>query len=487
MARSVQDSISHKHARFRNGSNLRVLDLFSGCGGLSLGFHKSGYSISANIELDKDAASSHAMNFHRDDSKFAQFAEAKDITKITADQLVSDLGLNDNKEMLIDVIIGGPPCQAFTRIGRAKLRETYKDSKAFLKDARSQLYKTYLNYVKEFKPLAVLMENVPDMLNYGGINIADLACDDLTSLGYECKYTILNTAHFGVPQMRERVFIIGVHKKINPEISFPVPSHYVELPKGYHGSRNVAMKVINSQSDHKYFTPSPEALKTLQRALSAKDALSDLPRITEHLQGKIRKEKRRLDTAIAYETEEWNTDFQRVMRSWPGFETNGTVTANVIRYLPRDFAIFKRMAHGDQYPEALQIAKKLFEAKLKSERRLTGVDLSQRGKKYKMIFKETVPPYDVNKFPNKWRKMEDDKPARTLMAHLGKDSYSHIHYDSKQARTISVREAARLQTFPDGFHFSGSMNSALRQIGNAVPPLMAEKLAIVIKKILSAG
>ena len=86
---------------------------------------------------------------------------------------------------------------------------------------------------------------------------------------------------------------------------------------------------------------------------------------------------------------------------------------------------------------------------------------------------ETVPPYDAAKFPNKWRKMEPDKPARTLMAHLGKDGYSHIHYDSNQARTISVREAARLQSFPDGFEFCGTMNPAFRQIGNAVPPLLA--------------
>jgi DNA (cytosine-5)-methyltransferase 1 len=90
---------------------------------------------------------------------------------------------------------------------------------------------------------------------------------------------------------------------------------------------------------------------------------------------------------------------------------------------------------------------------------------------------EYVPPYDPGKFPNKWRKMEPDMPARTLMAHLGKDSYSHIHYDSAQARTISVREGARLQSFPDGFVFQGPMNPAFRQVGNAVPPLMAKAVA----------
>src|SRR5205823_3720884 len=100
---------------------------------------------------------------------------------------------------------------------------------------------------------------------------------------------------------------------------------------------------------------------------------------------------------------------------------------------------------------------------------------------YERLRKEMVPPYDPGKFHNKWRKMEANYPSRTLMAHLGKDSYSHIHYDSAQARTISVREAARLQSFPDGFVFEGSMNPAFRQIGNAVPPLLALAIAKTIK------
>jgi len=103
-----------------------------------------------------------------------------------------------------------------------------------------------------------------------------------------------------------------------------------------------------------------------------------------------------------------------------------------------------------------------------------------------MLRASIVPPYDPGKFPNKWRKMEADKPARTLMAHLGKDSYSHIHYDSAQARTISVREAARLQSFPDGFMFAGTMNPAFRQIGNAVPPLLSKVLAATIRAQLEA-
>jgi DNA (cytosine-5)-methyltransferase 1 len=93
-----------------------------------------------------------------------------------------------------------------------------------------------------------------------------------------------------------------------------------------------------------------------------------------------------------------------------------------------------------------------------------------------------VPPYDPGKFPNKWWKLDPLKPSRTLTAHMGKDTYSHIHFDNKQSRTISVREAARLQSFPDGFRFAGAMNAAFRQIGNAVPPLLALAVARTLRK-----
>src|SRR5690606_29305402 len=174
--------------------------------------------------------------------------------------------------------------------------------------------------------------------------------------------------------------------------------------------------------------------------------------------------------------------YAKLMRSWPGFENDRGVYDHVIRYLPRDYAIFRRMNPGDQYPEAYRHALALFEEKL---RRLESEGRRPKpgSPEYERLLAETVPPYDPDKFPNKWRKMEADKPARTLMAHLGKDSYSHIHYDSDQARTISVREAARLQSFPDGFIFCGTMNPAFRQIGNAVPPLLANALA---HEILSA-
>jgi DNA (cytosine-5)-methyltransferase 1 len=140
------------------------------------------------------------------------------------------------------------------------------------------------------------------------------------------------------------------------------------------------------------------------------------------------------------------------------------------------------MDAGDQYPEAYQHALKMFSKRL-AELERSGRKVRSGSAEYEQIKSSMVPPYDAGKFPNKWRKMWRDQPARTLLAHLSKDSYSHIHYDSRQARTISVREAARLQSFPDGFLFAGSMNPAFRQIGNAVPPLLAFAVA---QKVMAA-
>jgi DNA (cytosine-5)-methyltransferase 1 len=173
------------------------------------------------------------------------------------------------------------------------------------------------------------------------------------------------------------------------------------------------------------------------------------------------------------------------MRKWPGFESSDVLLDHVIRYLPRDYPLFARMKPGDQYPEAYRHAVNMFNERLDGLAR-QGVEIKRGSKEYQALFDSIVPPYDVGKFPNKWRKMWRNQPARTLMAHLGKDSYSHIHYDSRQARTISVREAARLQSFPDGFSFSGTMNPAFRQIGNAVPPLLARAVASQIMETLMA-
>jgi DNA (cytosine-5)-methyltransferase 1 len=470
-----------KHERMLAGNAPRTLDLFSGCGGLSLGFDAAGFKTIGSVEFDPAAARSHAINFMADQpaALFEAHAAAKDITKIEPSDLIATFGLSGAIEQHVDVIVGGPPCQAFARVGRAKLREIADHPEAFLQDPRGNLYLRYLQYVRELKPIAILMENVPDVLNYGGHNVAEETCETLAEMGYTCKYTLLNSVYFGVPQMRERMFLVAIAKQIADKITFPEPTHWFDMPKGYESTRAVAMKTIRHDlfDDDRFFMtpPVPDPAKCLP-AVTAKEALVDLPPITLHLEGKLKRGARYLDGLTPYGTGELNAYAQR-MRAWPGFENDTGIKDHVIRYLPRDYAIFRRMNPGDQYPEAHAHAVDLFHERLAAVRERTGKPLGPKSKAYQDLWDETVPPYDAGKFPNKWRKMEASAPARTLMAHLGKDGYSHIHYDSEQARTISVREAARLQSFPDGFVLSGSMNPAFKQIGNAVPALLAKALA----------
>ena len=305
-------------------------------------------------------------------------------------------------------------------------------------------------------------------------------------LGYVARYTLLNSSFYGVPQMRERMFLLAFSKEVADSITFPRPSHWIELPTGYTGTRGVALKNLKDDlfEGPNYYVEPPEAKMSLPAAVSARDAIGDLPEITEHLEGLLKRGARRFDELTAYPKKRAVTPYAARMRKWAGHEGCEGVYDHVIRSLPRDYAIFERMNPGDQYPEAHEHAKRLFAERLAELEKVLGHSIHANSAKYKQLFEDTVPPYDPSKFPNKWRKMEADLPARTLLAHLGKDGYSHIHYDSKQARTISVREAARLQSFPDGFKFAGTMNPAFRQIGNAVPPLMAKAIASVIKQTL---
>ncbi len=485
--------IESKIYRLRCGGAPRVLDLFAGCGGLSLGFQREGFEILAAIEFDPLAALSHGANFFGSAKpcELEAHSKARDITKIDPDELLAEYSIQGKVEEAVDVIIGGPPCQAFARVGRAKLREIAAHPSAFKLDPRGNLYLRFIEYIRKLKPLAVLMENVPDVINYGGHNIPEETCEVLSELGYSANYTLLNAAFYGVPQMRERMFLLAYRNELDAAVQFPEPTRYIELPRGYESSRQVALKNVEGDlfKPGTYYTAPPPTKSSLPKAFTAKDALDDLPPISAHLEGLMKRGARRFDQVVKYQKVARLGSYAQLMRSWPGFESDIGVLDHVIRYLPRDYPIFRRMKPGDQYPEAYAEANRMLLEEIE-DRRGKGQFIEEGSREYKRLRKEIVPPYDPGKFPNKWRKMEPNRPARTLMAHLGKDSYSHIHYDDDQARTISVREAARLQSFPDGFVFSGTMNPAFRQIGNAVPPLLAAavaaEMAIILKQASSS-
>lgn len=473
-ATDPDNALVRKLIRAKSGGQLRVLDLFSGCGGLSLGFNAAGFNIAGAVEFDPHAAQSHGLNFHGGDAKHST---PYDITETDPKKLADDLELGPVDEA-IDVLVGGPPCQAFARVGRAKLREVDEHPEAFLHDPRAQLYKSYLDYVEAFKPLALLMENVPDVLNHGGQNIPEEISDVLEAKGYVCRYTLLNSVFYGVPQMRERMFLVAYRKELGiNQPSFPEPTHAHRLPPGYDGSRAVALKLLNGlfAGAHDYLEP-PASSGDLDPAVTAHEAIGDLPPILARealADGSLKRGARRFDVpTMGYEVNRPLSAYAAILKQWPGFEAPvAGLSDHQIRYLPRDYDLFALMREGAEYPELHRMAT------LRFEKQAAKRGLRANSPEWDELKAMMVPPYDPGKFPNKWWKLQRDKPVRTLMAHLGKDSYSHIHYDSAQARTISVREAARLQSFPDGFRFCGTMNPAFRQIGNSVPPLLAKRIA----------
>lgn len=470
-------ALSRKLARLAAGSPPRVLDLFSGAGGISLGFHAAGFRIDGALEIDPLPALTHAMNFHGTElDQLRLHALPRDMTCIEPDQLVDELGLGDVEDA-IDVLVGGPPCQAYARVGRAKLREIADHPEAYKIDPRGNLFLRYLQYVKAFRPLALLMENVPDILHYGGHNIVEEMVETLSDYGYVARYTLINCAFHGVPQMRDRVFLIAYRKELRVKVSFPRATNHMVLPPGYAGTRAVALRFVDLLGGAGYLQPDLGD-ESLPGPVTAFDAIGDLPAIKGT---SVKRGARRFNVRSSYAPDAEITPFRAAMRQWPGFESDGGVMDHVIRYLPRDHLVFREMRQGAEYPEAHATAVKI------AEREAAKLFIPRHTVAFDKLYSSIVPPYDVTKFPNRWWKLKPDWPVRTLMAHIGKDTYSHIHWDGDQARTISVREAARLQSFPDGFVFQGAMNAAFRQIGNAVPPLMANAIAKLIYRTLGAA
>lgn len=465
------DSRNLKIERLVEGAAPRVLELCSGCGGMSLGLQTAGFELAAHIETDLAANATHALNFAPADEQLRKaWATPRDMISTSLDGLVEDFQLGASAPNAFDIIAAGLPCQAFARIGRSKLRSVTGDKQAFRNDPRASLYRRFIQLVESARPLAIIVENVPDILNFGGHNIPEEISRTLQSLGYESRYTLLNAAFYGVPQLRERLFLIAIDASLGVTPTFPAPTHFIELPRGYEGSRKVALKHVQVGASH--YTPTPGAPQDLPAAISVQDALEDLPFLSNHLREATSRSRNKVAERFAYREDRDPSTFALAMRQWPGFESGMDVDGNAIRLTARDYPIFGRMPRGGDYPVALRIANELLQEKLQ-HLALSGWRPGTGSSRYAQLEAETIPPYDVSKFPNKWWKLVPSAPSRTLTAHLGKDTYSHIHYDGRQRRMISVREAARLQSFPDGFKFAGQMNASFRQIGNAVPPLLA--------------
>ena len=230
------------------------------------------------------------------------------------------------------------------------------------------------------------------------------------------------------------------------------------------------MKVLKK---YKYFKEPINDDNSKRPWVTIGDAFSDLPTLFSNSNQKYKAVA--MNVSCKYKCSAEN-DFQKTMREWYGKENFG-VSANCFRKNLRDFPIFEKMKQGDNYIAASKIADNLFNEEVKI------FGYQKDSEEYEKLYKKMVPQYDREKFENKWKKLDENKPSHTLVAHLEKDTYSHIH--PWEPRGISVREAARIQSFPDDFFFDCPMGDAYKQIGNAVPPLLAYGVAKTVYETFS--
>lgn len=395
-----------------------LISLFSGAGGMDLGFIRAGYEIIWAIDNFKEAVSTYQINIG------SHIIDA-DITQI-------DLrDIPDNP----DVIIGGFPCQGFS----------VANTKRSMEDSRNFLYLEMLRIIKSKRPKFFVAENVKGLLSMEKGKIIDLIVNDFREIGYEVEYKLLNAAEFGVPQIRERVFIIGNNIK-KPNI-FPQVSHYLEgvTNKEFKGKLPNAVttnEVIGFLSN----------VRTSFNKLQVNDRLIFNHIASENVSDKFWGRKYLVNQADI-------CDYLKYWRNRSGLSTKKVDEHFGYKHTAGHWFRKDNNSGSIPKPEDWWELKKLLGFDDKFDRQVTT-----------LIEKEI-------KFEQSLRITNWDRPSDTITA-----TSPEIHVN--KMRRLSARECAIIQTFPDDFVFSGSLNRIYKQIGNAVPVLLAEKIATTIKELM---
>ena len=395
------------------------IDLFGAPGGMSLGFKLAGMRPAGALDSFKAGIETYRENFPEVPEKHVVCADAARSDIVERFQRQTSLKPGD-----VDVIIGGPPCQGFSTVGRVRIASLVRNGKRsgrsgnarFIDDKRNNLYKRFVKFVEYYKPKAIVMENVVGMASYKNGSVVDQIKEDFGPAYKNIDCRILNAADYGVPQLRRRLFFVATRR--NSSITWPEKTHAPE-------------DVIVGDS-----------MSGLEQYVTVENAIGDLPRLPIPA-----KNVKKTDSVRKYRCKP-SLGFQEWARG-----SRQTVGNNITRWHRRkDIEVFANMSQGCRWSN------------------LSDADRKKIG-------------YSDDSFNDKWKRLTMGSPSWTVTSHLSRDGYMYIH--PTQNRTISVREAARLQSFPDWFVFRGSRSAQFRQIGNAVPPLLAEQVALHLKRILS--
>lgn len=387
------------------------IDLFAGCGGLSEGFYMEMFEALAHVEIDHVACETlkTRMDYYGYKNSESAVLEA-DITSSDMIQRIEKV-VNGAE---VDVIIGGPPCQSFSSLGRAK------DDNGMKNDPRNYLFESYVKILNHFLPKFFVFENVTGLLTatLNGQHIVNKITTAL-SKHYNVKLDVLNSANYGVPQIRKRVIIIGVREDITLDVD----------------------AVYNSIIKTHYDPETPESeRKGLKKFVTVRDAIEELPKVLPGQGSKI----------IPFESKRNNAFLRKIVKKDFG---------KLLDHISRN--------HNEKDIERYRVMSK--EHWTFQELLVNRPDLNHE--------KQRV-------FGNSYTVQWWDLPSKTIIAHLYKDGNQFIHPDHTQARTFTVREAARIQSFPDDFVFEGARTDQFKQIGNAVPPLLANAIAKALKQQL---
>ena len=404
------------------------IDLFAGCGGMSEGFVRAGFVPLAHVEIDKDACNTlrtrscyhylkktgqqeiYKAYLNGDITRDSLYASCPDevtstvinaeISDNTIGEIISEIELL-RKGRSIDLIIGGPPCQAYSLLGRH--RKEMED------DPRTKLYLLYGRFLKEYEPRGFVFENVPGLLSAKkGQHFQNLK-DYFDELGYNVHYKMLDSSDFGVLQIRHRIILVGWRK---------------DCDLGY-----------------------PD-MKPIRPNATVNDILMDLPKLKA---GDVMK--------VAPYSGPSNTYLKESgIRS----DDDSFVCQNITRTVNANDAKIYALAIMLWNEKHVRV-------------KYTDLPIEYRTQK------------NENSFLDRFKVVDGGGLSHTVVAHLAKDGHYYIHPSIESCRSISVREAARLQSFPDNFYFEGGRSAMFKQIGNAVPVLMANKIAVEIIKLLSSN